>query len=85
MSHRKLAGRSPAPLGCVLPASLLKHGLDLAGLQDRIKTYTSTQIPVSSHLHGRLNDFFLCLPLQGILTALFLFYLHQLGEKGVIK
>lgn len=67
MSQWKLAVRSPAPLGCVLPASLLQQRLDLAALQDRIKTYTSTQIPVSSHLCGRLNDFLLCLLLQGFL------------------
>jgi len=60
--HSRLIGRwvpsSLAPLGCLLPASLLKPCLDLAALQDRIKTYTSTQIPVSSHLHRRLDDFF---------------------------
>lgn len=60
-SHWTPAPGSPAPLGCLPPASLLKARLDLAAVQDRIKTCTSTQIPVSSHLHRRLNDFFPCL------------------------
>lgn len=81
MSHWKLAACSPAPLGCLLPASLLKHCLGLAALQDRIKTYTSTQIPVSSHLHQRLNDFFPRLMRLRFLTALFLPPLHQLQKK----
>ena len=81
--HSRLIGRrvpsSLAPLGCLPPASLLKPCLDLAALQDRIKTYTSTQIPVSSHLHRRLDDFFPCLRCLGfsLPSSIFLYISYK--------
>lgn len=89
--HSRLIGlwvpSSLAPLGCLPPASLLKPCLDLAALQDRIKTYTSTQIPVSSHLHRRLDDFFPCLRCLGfsLPSSIFLYISYKKKESDWVN